>query len=236
MGYLHAAQLANTVTGLCTCMAGIMPMLYCLLLHKQPGRWFFVYFCILLTGIPTVWLHSAEANRLAAATDVSSNIFLTWSILMAVAADFLKPGTRRAFQGVVSFLDFSAIAWIFYEVTLPEKMKALDFGTFGFFNVGEVILIMNAWLCAGMFFGNWRRIPRVARPAIAITFVMFFIGMLLASASNSQIWYRIFAWHATWRIVGAFALMTLWVFNHLRFTLPDPGTLPESPERSENHA
>lgn len=224
-GFLHAAQLANTVTGFATCMAGIVPMIYCLIIHPQPPRWFFVYFCIFLTGIPTVWLHSDEANRFAAAADVGSNVFLTWSILMAVSGDFLQERARNWFRGVVCALDFAAIAWIFYEVTLPEKMKALDFGSFGFFHVGEVILILNAWLCAGMFFGHWKRIPKPARPAIVMTFVMFFFGMLLATAANNQIWYRIFAWHATWHILGAFALVTLWLFNHIRFTQEDPGTV-----------
>lgn len=216
-GFLHAAQLANTVTGFATCMAGIVPMIYCLIIARQPPRWFFVYFCILVTGIPTVWLHSDEANPYAAAADVGSNVFLTWSMLMAVSGDFLAPAKRNIFRVVVSVLDFAALSWITYETQLPQKWKMLDFGDFGFFHVGEVILIMNAWLVAGMFFGHWRHIPRHSRPALIMTFVMFFAGMLLATASNSHISYRIFAWHAVWHIIGAFALVTLWLFNHLRY-------------------
>lgn len=225
-GFLHAAQLANTVTGFATCMAGLVPMIYCLIIHRQPPRWFFVYFCILLTGIPTVWLHSDEGNRLAAATDVGSNIFLTWALLMAVAGDFMQPASRFRFRIAATVVDFSAIAWLFYESTLDgEKFKLINMGEFGQFYVGEVILIVNAWTVAGIFFGNWARIPRIARPALSMTFIIFFVGMILATAANNQIWWRIFAWHATWHIVGAFGLMTLWLFNHLRFTQDDPGTV-----------
>jgi hypothetical protein len=223
--FLHAAQLANTVTGFATCLAGIVPMAYCLFIQRQPPRWFFVYFCILLTGLPTVWLHSDEGNRFASASDVGSNIFLTWSVLMAVSGDFLQKPTRNYVRAVVTLLDFSAIGWLFYEIGLPEKVKALDFGDFGQFYVGEVILILNAWICVGIFFAFWKRIPRVARPALVMTFVMFFAGMILATAANDEIWYRIFAWHAVWHIVGGYALVTLWLFNHLRFTQEDPGTL-----------
>jgi hypothetical protein len=217
--FLHQAQLANTVTGLCTCMAGVMPMLYCFLVRQHPPRWFFVYFCILLTGIPTVWLHSDEGNRIASATDVGSNIFLTWSILMAVAGDFLHGSSRKRFRAVVTFIDFAAIAFLFYEaVYLDTKFKAINLGDFGQFYLGETILIMNSWFIAGLFFAFRAQLPKAARPVIVSVFAMFFVGMILASAANDIIWYRIFAWHAIWHIVGAFALVTLWVFNEVRIT------------------
>ena len=218
--YLHQAQLANTVTGFCTCMAGIMPMLYCLILKPQPPRWFFVYFCILLTGIPTVWLHSDEGNRLAGAFDVGSNIFLVWSILLAASGDFMKRANANRFRISITVIDFAAIAYIFYEAMYIEgwRFTPIRFGEHGQFHFGETVLIINSWLSAGIFFAYRKQIPPSARPLILTVFLMFFAGMLLASAANNQIWWRIFAWHSIWHIVGAFALITLWLFNHVRFT------------------
>jgi hypothetical protein len=33
--------------------------------------------------------------------------------------------------------------------------------------------------------------------------------------------FRIFALHALWHLIGAFALITLWLFNHVRFQQGD---------------
>lgn len=216
--FLHKAQLANAVTGFATCFAGIMPMLYTLLTKPQPRRWFFVYVCILLTGIPTVWLHAYEGNRIAGATDTGSNIFLVWAIQIAVAGDFFRGNFKRNFIAVSTLLNFSAIAFLFYEaVFLTTKVKAIDLGDFGWFNIGELALIISAWVVTFAFFFNWKKIPASARPLLLVVFVMFFCGMILASAKNAQVSMRVFAWHATWHLVGAFALVTLWLFNHIRF-------------------
>ncbi|HPA42061.1 MAG TPA: hypothetical protein PKV69_08625 [Candidatus Hydrogenedentes bacterium] len=39
--YLHDAQLANIVTSYCTCLGGILPLLFCLLTRPIPaaGCW-----------------------------------------------------------------------------------------------------------------------------------------------------------------------------------------------------
>lgn len=217
MNYLHEAQLANIVTSYCTCLAGIMPMLYTLLTRRQPGRWFFAYFCILLTGIPTVWLHSAEGDRVASFFDVGSNILLAWAIIIAVSGDFLSSPRRRVLLGVVTVCDVIAWAWLLYEIFAPEKRPLMTFGAFGQFYVGETVLIANAWVVAILFALNYRRIPAPARPLLLLTLGMFFIGMLTATASNSEITWRIIPWHAAWHIIGAFGFITFWLFNHVRF-------------------
>lgn len=224
--FLHKAQLANAVTGFATCFAGIMPMLYTLLTKPQPRRWFFVYLCILLTGIPTVWLHAYEGNRIAGATDTGSNIFLVWAIQMGVAGDFLRGNFKRNFIVTSTVLNFSAIAFLFYEaIYLTTKVKAIDLGEFGWFNIGELALIASSWAATIIFFVNWKRIPSAARPLLLLVFAMFFCGMLLASAKNAHVTMRVFAWHAFWHILGAFALITLWLFNHVRFNeAGDPAT------------
>lgn len=221
--FLHKAQLANAVTGFATCFAGIMPMLYTLLTKPQPPRWFFVYFCILLTGIPTVWLHAYEGNRIAGATDTGSNIFLVWAIHMGIAGDFMRGNAKRNFMVASTVLNFSAIAFLFYEaIFLTTKWKLIDFGEFGWFNVGEAALIASSLVSTILFFLNWSRIPRAARPLLLLVCGMFIAGLVLASAKNSHVIMRVFAWHATWHILGAFALITLWLFNHVRFNEADP--------------
>lgn len=221
--FLHKAQLANAVTGFATCLAGIMPLLYTLLTRPQPRRWVFVYTCILLTGIPTVWLHAYEGDRIAGATDTGSNIFLVWAIQMGAAGDFLRGNLKRNFIILSTALNFSAIAFLFYEaIYLTTKVKAIDLGDFGWFNIGELALIISAWAATILFFLNWKKIPAAARPLLLVVFCMFFCGMILASAKNAQVSMRVFAWHAVWHLVGAFALITLWLFNHIRFN--EPGT------------
>lgn len=221
--FLHKAQLANAVTGFATCFAGIMPMLYTLLTKPQPRHWFWVYFCILLTGIPTVWLHAYEGNRIAGATDTGSNIFLVWAIQMGVAGDFLRGKNQRIYMAVSTVLTFSAILFLYYEaIFLETKLKVLSFGDFGYFNIGEVALIVSAWAVTITFFLNIKKIPAAARPLLYLIFIMFFCGMILAGAKNSEVTMRVFAWHAFWHLVGAFALVTLWLFNHVRFNEAPP--------------
>ena len=61
------------------------------------------------------------------------------------------------------------------------------------------------------------KMPPRSRPFLVLTFVTLFIGMILAGAANDKVIWGFFAWHATWHIVSAFALMTLWAFNNERF-------------------
>lgn len=216
--YLHDAQVANTITGLCTCFAGIVTMMYCWLAMPQPRRWFFVYFCILVTGIPTIWLHANEGYKLAGFFDVGTNILLAWAIQLAAAGDFYPPGKRRAIQITMTVINCCVWAWLLYEVVRPgPKHKLIDFGSFGEFYVGEFALICNGWVGVYLFGANWKKIPRQARPIFLMMFSLFFLGMILASAGNDHITWRFFAWHAAWHIVGSFGLVTLWLFNHVRF-------------------
>ena len=219
--FQHPAQLANAVTGFATCMAGIMPMLYCWLVRPHPRRWHFAYFCILLTGIPTVWLHAYEGNRIASATDTGSNIFLTWAIHVAIAGDFFRGRTLRAFLTATTAAMILAIGFLYYEALyLPVKIKLIDLGAYGYFHIGQTMLIVNGWVATGLFFAHLRRIPARAGPLLLLVFVMFFTGMVLASAGNARITWRIFAWHSVWHLLGAFALITLWLFNDVRFYEP----------------
>ncbi len=61
---------------------------------------------------------------------------------------------------------------------------------------------------------------------------MFFLGMLLATASNSHVTAYILPWHATWHIIGAFAFVTLGVFNHKRFCELPQAVLDPEPRKT----
>ena len=37
--YLHEAHLANIVTSYCTCLGGLIPLVYCAYTRNQPRRW-----------------------------------------------------------------------------------------------------------------------------------------------------------------------------------------------------
>lgn len=215
--YLHDAQLSNVVTAYATCLAGIVPMLYCWALRSQPRRWFMVYFCVLLTGIPTVWLHACEGNRIASFFDVGTNILLAWVLQVAASGDYMKPRSRRIVLGVTALFNLFVYAWLLHEIVAVKKVPLITFGAFGEFYTGEAALILNAWVAVFLLFGAMKGASQRAKRLLRMLFALFFLGMLLATAGNSQISVRFFAWHATWHIVGAFGFMTLFLLNHVRF-------------------
>lgn len=220
MPYSHDAHLANIVTSYCTCLAGILPMLYCLLAGRQPARWFFAYFCILLTGIPTVWMHSMEGYqgvRLAAFFDVGSNIFLAWALQVAASGDFMEKRKRRILLGVATPINAAILCYLAWQVTGAEKRPLIQFGEFGQFYLGEVALIANCWVVVGIFAVYRRVLPAAAKPLLAMTVLIFLAGMTLATAANDTVSGYIFPWHAVWHILGMAGFITLWLFNHLRF-------------------
>jgi hypothetical protein len=219
--YLHQAQIANIVTSYCTCLAGIMPLAYCWLAGTlHPKRWMFVYFCVLLTGIPTVWLHAMEGYRLASFADTGSNIFLAWAVQVAVTGDFMQRRGRLRLLTITTAFSVLCLSWMFWEIFAPEKWPLLVFGEFGQFYAGEFGLILNAWVVAGLFIVYWGRVPRASRRLLLTTLGMLIFGMFLATAANDVVTFYILPWHATWHVVSAFALMTMWAFNQLRFFPP----------------
>ena len=221
MNYQHDAQIANIVTSYCTCLGGILPIVLTVLTRRQPARWMFAYVCVLITGVFTVLLHANEGNRLASFFDVGTNILLAWALQVAVSGDFLRQRPRRVLIGVSSLVNLAVLLWLAYEVKAPQKVPLLRFGEFGQFYAGEVALIANCWVVAGLFFGNLGKIPARARPLLYLMFSIFFVGMLLATASNSQISFGIFPWHAVWHILGMVGFVTMWVFNAIRFDEKD---------------
>lgn len=215
--FLHRAQLANAVTSFVTCMAGILPLWFTLLLGRHPTRWMFVYFCIVLTAIPTVWFHAYEDNSVAQTTDTASNILLAWAMLVAVTGDFSNPRNRILLVGTASLLNLLLFAYMLYETVSGTKDALVTFGDGGFLYASEVGLIVNSLVVAAVFSIHTRKVPPRARPLLGTVLFMFVCGAVLATKEGDYVTMRIVAWHATWHIVSGFALVTLWLFNHVRF-------------------
>lgn len=223
--YQHDAQLANIVTSYCTCLGGVLPLLFCLLTRSHPRRWMLVYACVLITGIPTVWLHSMEGNRVASFFDVGTNILLALAVIIAVSGDFMNPERRRRLLTLAVAADIFAWVWLAREVFSPEKRPIITFGEFGQFYAGEVALIANGWVAVILLVANIRHIPSHARPALWMMVGTFFTGMLMATASNSEISLRIVPWHAVWHVTGMVGFLLMWLMNHARF-VESPAATP----------
>jgi len=226
MPWLHEAQLANTVTGFATCFAGILPLLYTVLTGPQPRRWIFAYWCILITGVFTVWFHAYEDSVTLAAFDTGSNIFMVWAVQIAAAGDFLRPRMAKRVIIASTIINLGVFAWMAWEVQSGNRSLVIPLGEFGGFYMSETALIANSFAATGLFMYHWSLIPAHARGLLLLTFFLFLIGLVLATADGSFISFRIFAWHAVWHLVSAFALLTLWLFNFVRFRVPAPSPTP----------
>ena len=227
MEHLPNFGLANTTTGFATFFAGCVPLLFCYLMYKQPTRWIFAYWMIVVTGVFTVTLHGyGETNPIWGERwfwgflDTGSNIVVTWSIALAATGDFFKPKSKRWAYPLYTIAMLIGVAWHYYD-RHPDtpRQYLLNFGDWGGFNPGEVWLIGFSWVNFGVFFWFWKEIPKKARPLLLVVFLMFFCGMLLATASNDKIVYPFLSLHALWHLVSAFAFIVLWAFNHERFTI-----------------
>ena len=145
---------------------------------------------------------------------------------VAVSGDFLKPESRRKLLAIVTPVNVLVLVWLFLEISVVPKRPLIRFGEFGYFNVGEVALIANAWIVTIVFLRNVSKVPRRARPLLYVTVAAFFFGMVLATASNKEVTWHILPWHATWHIVGMFGFITMWLFNDVRFNLSAHPEMP----------
>ncbi len=75
-----SADLANAVSAYATILSGIIPLLLCWLVSPQPRRWLFVYLCIFITGVPTVWMHGFGEQFPARVADIGTNLLLAWAL------------------------------------------------------------------------------------------------------------------------------------------------------------
>ncbi len=225
--FLHRAQLANAVTAFVTCMAGILPVWFTLILGRQPPRWQFVYWCIVITAIPTVWFHAYEQNQVAQAIDTGSNIVLAWAMQIAVTGDFSRPRNRRVLVTVSTALNAFIFLYMAWETISGQKRPLITFGDSGFFWASEVALIANSLVVAFLFCLHHRQVPLVAKPLLYTVLFLFVVGAYLSTAKGDYVTFRIVAWHATWHILSGCGLITLWLFNYVRFS-EAPGDLNDA--------
>lgn len=226
---LPAFGLANTVTGFATLFAGCMCLALTHLTSPQPGRWRFAYWTIVVTGVFTITLHGFGETVSGfgprwfwAFLDTGSNIVVAWAMALAVVGDYYPREARWA-RALLTLAMITGVAWHLYD-QLPsaERRYLIPLGEWGGFHPGEAWLIAFSFVVTGLFYLRRRQIPAAARPLLGLVFGLFLCGLLLATASNQQIVYPFFSMHALWHLVGAFAFIALWAFNHVRFAPPGP--------------
>ncbi len=223
---LPAFGLANTITGFATLFSGIACLVLARAIHPHPPRWRFAYWTIVVTGVFTVTLHGfGETNPVLGPRwfwgflDTGSNIVVAWAIALAVLGDYYAPQTRSRAGAVLTAAMLIGVAWHFYDrMPSTERAYLVPLGEWGGFYPGETCLIVLSWTVVGLFVARRQRIPEPARPLLWLVCGLFFAGMLLATARNDVVLYPFFALHALWHLVGAFAFVAFWAFNHVRFS------------------
>jgi hypothetical protein len=217
--------IANTITGFATLFAGVTCLALERLVHRQPARWRFVYWMIVVTGVFTVTLHGFGETVSGfgppwfwSFLDTGSNIVVAWAIALGVLGDYYTPPQQRAGRVALTAAMAIGVAWHFVD-RLPgtERHYLIPLGAWGGFYPGESWLIALSWVTVVLFHRRRERIPPPARPLLRLVVAIFFAGMLLATASNERILYPFFALHALWHLVGAFGFVVLWAFNDVRF-------------------
>lgn len=214
---LSPTELTNTVTGMAVIGAGLFPLLYSWLGRPQPLRWLFVYFCVFLTGLPTVWYHGFGETPWLHLSDTGSNILLAWAFQAAVAGDFYERPFRWRLLGTTGLTVILGNLWMAYEAAVSVEYYPFRFGNFGGYTVGELVLIANAFVGLGLLVAAWKWIPKRTRPLLWLVLACFVAGLLLSTASNHQVSLGIVAYHAIWHLVASFGFLTIWVFNDHRF-------------------
>lgn len=219
---LSPPDLANAVTSFCTIGAGVTTFAFGHWVSRHPARWRFAYFCLFLTGLPTLgwhgwgavatdWTH--ETWRVA---DVSSNLLLAWAIQIAVAGDFYRPAFVRRLAIGSGLLNLAAIGWMVREGITGTKVHWIPLGEFGGFYAGEAVLIFDAFLTVGLFYAARARIAPRARPLLYAVTALFLVGFGLATAEGDVVIGRVGSMHALWHVIGSFGLLFLWAFTEVR--------------------
>ncbi len=236
--------LANTSTGFATLFCGIIALMFCYTMRRQPPMWIFAYWMIVVTGVFTITLHGyGETNPVFwprwfwGFLDTGSNIMATWAIALAIVSDFYRDKLLRN-QIILTLLMLVGVGWHFIDrhPSFPRSYL-VELGSWGGFYPGEACLIVFALLVVVLFYRRRDQIPVSAMPLLYCTTITFFIGLLLATAPNDRIVYPFLSLHALWHLVSAFGFVMLWAFNHVRFSeadkVPDEGEL-ELGERTLN--
>lgn len=226
MSELPAFGLANTITGFATLLSGLACLVLARLVQPQPVRWRFAYWMIVVTGLFTVTLHGfGETNPVFGPPwfwrflDTGSNIVVAWAIALAVLGDYYEYPFRRRAGVALTIAMAIGVAWHFRD-SLPgtERTYLVPLGAWGGFYPGESFLIAMSWVVVGLFVARRASISQAALPLLWLVTGLFFVGMLLATARNDVVVFPFLALHALWHLVGAFAFVALWAFNHVQLS------------------
>jgi len=215
----NSTALVNAVSAYSIILSGLIAMALTMLMGKQPRRWIFVYICIIITGLATVWYHGFGETFGAMLADGGTNLLVAWALQIAILGDYYS---RRIQLLIGSASGLVSIAFILFTVlTGPNQARILvvSFDTFGGFSFGELLILTNALIVVGLLGINLERVPKHAKPLLFLLCFMSFSALLLATASDDQLDFQVIAYHATWHLVSSFGFIVLWAFNHTRFNM-----------------
>jgi hypothetical protein len=210
-------ELANTVTGFATCLAGLMMLALTWLMGPQPARWWAVYVSVVVTGVFTVTYHGLGETHGWKVLDNGSNLVVTAVMTAAVLGDFRPGRVARAGTAVSWAVNAVVIALMWWVPSTTDVSQTVTFGGWGGYMVGELVLIANAFAVLGLFVAHRAQLPADARPVLSLTAALFVVGAALSTANGDEIVGALVPLHALWHIVGAFGFIALWAFNHKRF-------------------
>jgi len=215
--------LANTITGFATLFSGLLPLCICYLVERHPGRWMFVYWLIVITGIFTITLHGfGETNPMIlerwvwSFLDTGSNIVVVWGIVLAVLEDGYSERIRIRARPAATVLMLVGIVWHFFD-RMTSGGYLISFGNWGGFRPGQTWLILFSFAATALFYAKRETIPQKARPLLSLTTVIFVAGLSMATARNDTIVFPFLSLHALWHLTAAFGFISLWAFNDVRF-------------------
>jgi len=215
---IDPVMLTNTVTAYATILSGVLCIVLTLLTRPQPSRWLLFYFCIILTGIPTVWYHGFGETFAASVGETATEYFLLWAFQVAVLGDYYGKRNRYIIAGASGAANALALLYKIVAGPVRSRVFVLHLGGNNGYHITEAVIILDALLVAALFVVKLPKTYAHSKPLLYLNIVIFLTGLFLAIPANSLVDYRILAYRAIWHLVGAFGFLTLWIFNFIRFS------------------
>lgn len=225
---LSPLALANTVTGFATLVAGVLLAAMSSLTGTQPLRWRAAYAWIAVVGFATIGAHafSEPPGALAAEAwsfaDVGSNLVLGGALVFALLADSAPSGWSQRVRIGVGLVNAIGLVHSVAERVSPAASAAIAFGAAGGLSLGELAIALDYVALVVLLYRGREQMPARARRLLGALLAMGLVALPLAAQSSAALGQRIFAYHAIWHLVGAFALVVLFMINEIRFEEKPP--------------
>lgn len=213
---------ANSVSALAVILSGLMTLVFCFLVAPQPPRWLWAYWCVFITGIPTLWFHGFGETFPARVADVGTNLLLAWAMQVAALGDFYSRRTQWIVGGISGAINLIAVIWMLVVGNDTSRTMIFTLAPNSGFRIMQVILIVDSVFAVGVLYSRRSLIPLSARPLLYLVTVALLGGTLFASRGNHDL-DGVLAYHAIWHTIAAFSFVMLWGFNHKRFNLASAG-------------